>query len=485
MNRSDTRFAALIGGAGFIAATLAQLMIFRHSSDVIGLDKIGLVVLLQSILFFTRLLDIGAGPNLTRRLAAAHVTPSDSLFAQELWSSILSISGPTLLISSLALTVIVVCPELVGGVQNEGEVTKIAAALCISGTLSSVVAILIAAHEGIGDLVARGASLILFGVTVLSCGVPLVACLGTLGYALAVPVGLTVQFVALSLNLIWLGARLRPDAMRSTLISARHQLRENLTLNSISVCRLLFEPLTKYLLFLLGTLEIVAVFDVLSKVVTAVRVLVQTMMQPLLFKKSQLHAQGVAADDFGTQRRLDSVAMYFVAGALSSAPVLEALLFGGNAAPHVTFVLVILAVSSAINLSGQIAYLDLLATAAYGILLRIHLAMVVTNLTVSGLFGALLNERGVVLGYAATMALGGIALRILSPGKASVRRYNSPLNAVEKTELILIFGTTIISLYYVFSKTFALSLSVILTVFLALGFVLTVIKPLMKDGDRP
>jgi O-antigen/teichoic acid export membrane protein len=482
MKRSDTKLAAVVGGVGFIAATLAQLFLFRYSSGMIGLEKIGLVVLLQSFLFLTRLLDIGAGPNLTRRLAVANVAAGDPLFACEVWSTLLSITVPTILISVIALAAIVIWPEVVGAGQNEIDVITIAIALCISGVLGSIVAILMAAHEGIGDLVARGVSLIFFALAVVGCGVPLVANFGALGYALSVPAGLTVQFAALSFNLVWLDTTFRPDALRDVLTSARQQLRDNLTLNGISVCRLLFEPLTKYLLFVLGTLEIVAVFDVLNKVVTAVRVLVSTMMQPLLFKKSKQHAAGDSTNNPGDQRILYSVSFYLAAGAVASAPLIEALLFGGDVAPYVTFILVILALSSAINLSGQIAYLNLLAMAAYGTLLWIHLAMVVTNLTVSVLFGALIGEKGVVFGYAATMALGGIALHLMAPRSKTATFYRLIANVTGLLELLVLCGVTGISLSLMFGRVFTLGWSITLTGVLVIAFLFTVARPLFQKS---
>ncbi|MFN4129863.1 MAG: hypothetical protein ACK4GC_08605, partial [Paracoccaceae bacterium] len=468
-------------GVGFIAATLAQLFLFRHSSGVIGLEKIGLVVLLQSILFLTRLLDIGAGPNLTRRLAAAHIAVDDPQFGREVWSTLLSITVPTMLVSTLALAGIVIWPQIVGAGQNETEVVTIAIALGVSGVLGSIVAILTAAHDGVGDLMARGASLLFFALAVVGCGVPLVAGLGALGYAMAVPAGLAVQCTALSLNLVWLGARLRPGAWREVLTSARHQLRDNLTLNGISVCRLMFEPATKYLLFMLGTLEIVAVFDVLNKVVTAVRALVSSVMQPLLFKKSQQHAAGESTHNPGDQRILHNVSLYLAAGAVASAPVIEALLFGGNAVPDVTFILVILAISSAINLSGQIAYLNLLAMAAYGTLLRIHLAMVVTNLAVSALFGALIGERGVVFGYAATMALGGIALHLMGPRNTVTVPFRLVETAADVFELLAIFGVTAIGLSLMSGSAFTLGWSITLTGVLGSAFLFTIARPLLQQ----
>lgn len=459
-------------------ATLAQLLLFRYSSGVIGLEKIGLVVLIQSVLFLTRILDIGAGPNLTRRLAASNVSPNDALFARELWSTVLSICGPTVLISALALLVIVFWPEMLGAVQNPNEVIEIAIAVSVSGIISSVVAILIAAHEGIGDQVARGASMILFGATVLGCGVPLVSNLGTLGYAITLPAGLTAQLIALSLNLIWLGAKIRPSCMRDILTAAYHQMSDNLILNGVSVCRLLFEPLTKYLLFMLGTLEIVAVFDVLNKVVTAVRALVSTMLQPLLFKKSQQHAAGGTVDDSADQRMLESLALYLAAGAIASAPVLEELLFPGKATEDVTYVLVILAVSSAINLSGQIVYLNLLAMAAYGRLLQIHLAMVATNLTVSTVCGMLFGERGVVFGYAATMAFGGVALHLMTPRSPSGAPSRHFLTSRRILESSLVLGVPATCLYLMSDRILTLWLSLMLTFLIFAAFLFNVAGPI-------
>lgn len=481
MMKYSTKIAAIISGAGFIASTLAQLFLFRYSSEQIGLEKIGLIVLLQSILFLTRILEIGVGPNLTRRLAAEKITVESDRFTCELWSTLLAITLPTVLVSALALATIVIWPEIVGKGQNETEVVMISIVLCISGVLGSIVTTLSAAHDGIGNLIARGISLFFFALTVICVGIPLVSRIGPLGYALAVPAGLFVQFLVLIINLVWLGTNLRSSSLSDITFNARHQLRDNLTLNGISICRLLFEPLTKYLLFVLGTLDIVAIFDVLNKIVTAVRTLVSSMMQPLLFQKSQQHAAGISINNFGDQRILYSVAMYLAAGAISSAPIIEELLFNGNTTPYINFIIIALAFSSAINLSGQIAYLNLLAMAAYKNLLQIHIAMVAINLIISIFFGTLYAEKGVVFGYAITMAFGGIALHRLAPRNIDATSNRSVSNTVDIFQLVTLFSIISFNFYLIFSETFNLYWSILLTALLAISFLLTVAKPLLQN----
>lgn len=482
MNRSNTKIAAFTSGVGFIAATLAQLLLFRYSASIIGLEKIGLVVLLQSLLFLTRIIDIGVGPNLTRRLAASNICVKNVNFAQELWSTFLSVTVPTIIVSLIALFAVVLWPEIIGSNQNESEVITITIILCVSGSLASVVTILIAAHEGIGDLIVRGASTILFAIAVLGCGIPLVSNFGPIGYALAVPVGLAVQFILLTLNLFLLNANLRLRNFSAVLINARYQLRDNLTLNGISICRLLFEPLTKYLLYLLGTIESVAVFDILNKVMTAVRVLISTMLQPLLFKKSKQHAAGDLIIRARDQRILNITSIYLAVGSIASTVVIETVLFANNIAPNAKFIIILLGFSSAINMSGQLAYINLLAMAAYIKLLRIHILMVIANLAASILLGVFYGEKGVVVGYAVTMAIGGVALHRMAPQSIVTLPVKFSADTFDVLGFLLFFGITVSSIYLIYSGMFSFNWSITLTGLLAISFLFIIIRLFLRKN---
>lgn len=405
--------SSIVGALGFLTVTCAQLYVFRFATQLIGLDGIGLVVLAQGVLFLARILDVGAGPNLTRRLAQSGCRPADPAVGTQLWGALLTVTAPTVALTGLLTIALLRWPSLLP-VQSD-DLGDILCAVLLGTVASSTIAVLSACLDGVGKLLWRGISTVFSGLLLAILGPYLVERLGAVGYALALPIATSAQLLLLLAVSGLSKVRLTPESAQSVLLATRAEFQNSTALNAIGLCRLLFEPLTKYLLAVFGTLELVATFDAVNKVVSAARTLIQTALQPLVFHFSKLELGGSDTRPRWIAVFLDRTAIYFAAGSICASPLISFALFGSSHLPDVAFITAILGVSAAVNLAGQFSYISLVARGEYRTILDIHLRMIFLNIVLSLALGVVLNGIGVVLGFALTFAFGGLALRASDP----------------------------------------------------------------------
>jgi O-antigen/teichoic acid export membrane protein len=401
----------------FLVALSSQILIFRIALAGIGLELVGLFALIQGLMLFSRIFEVGVGQNIVRWIALGRDSGEPDLRRWQLaFGALLFVGVPTLVLTAFAFFPVAAyaqraAPELMAHTLH--GLTAISAAIALVSVCNTVVG---AVLEGEGRLIWR--NLILMGATIsgLAFAFPLVARFGIMGYGLVFLVITCLQLVASLVLVLWYYGKGLALGWVGVLPSLREILREHLSMNAIGLIRLSFEPLTRVWLTEFAGLAAVGLFDIMNRLVIAGRSLMQTGVQPLLYfgSRTMLRPTQTQARVFDqAQAIIVRLSEHFAFAILVAAPLVSLLLFDRIGTQEMQ-VFLLLGLAGAINVLGVVPYYFALSGGAITALLRIHLWMFAINLALPPVLGWNFGMLGVLGGYAVMMAIGGImSLRLM------------------------------------------------------------------------
>ncbi|WP_143051396.1 lipopolysaccharide biosynthesis protein [Rhodococcus koreensis] len=359
-----------------------------------------------------RVADIGVGNNVTRLVAVqqSEGTPFSKF----------RIGAASVLITSLPVSIIcaLIYWPITTFVQHRysselprSDIAVLAASCAVFAVTSSVSTILLAILEGLGKLPAKNGILILSNVVGVALAYPLLSRHGALGLGLVYgAIAFSQLLMSVLLLCTYSDLASSDDRTVRTLIGV--MWRENAKLGAISLCRLSFEPVTKLLLAITGTLAAVAAFELALRVSTQVRVLVQSALQPLLVAGSRRQGAVSSADTDSLFEKSGWIVIRLSAHMLEiqliAAPAVCFLGLGYFDTNFLIFFLILI-VGNALNSSGQVGYFYQLSSGVMDPLVKIHGYMAIVNVGL-GLIGSwLLGAIGAVVAYGFAFAVGGLS----------------------------------------------------------------------------
>lgn len=469
MSGFDFKFNTVIASLSFTVSIAAQLLIFRSAVASIGLASVGIFSLIQGLMIFSRAFETGIGQNLVRRMAMIKSSEgSDSIRWQLLFSSIILVVVPTLVLSFGAIFLIEKYISLRFGsseIYNVKALALISAIISVVSVLNSLVG---SAVEGVGHLVWRNVFLMIGSIVSLLFANALLGAYSVYGYAIIFLMTVVVQlFLNTTFILVKYRAGFRSGFV-GTLKFSRGLLLENLLMNGIGLARLTFDPVTRVLLAEMGDLRLVAVFDILNRVVVSGRTLVQSAVSPLLYygaHVSILHKDRHAKAFESAQSLINSVAIHFAAGAFASAFLVSYFLFN-MAMPDAVLILLLLSGSASLNIVGIVGYYYALTIGRINRILVIHIWMILTNVMFGLVLGCSFGAFGVVTAYAIMMSVGGVLSFLLLPSSIRVSVLKVPSGLLFWIPVFCgTFGLALLALSHamVISVTLLLSFSAALT----------------------
>jgi O-antigen/teichoic acid export membrane protein len=197
-------------------------------------------------------------------------------------------------------------------------------------------------------------------------------------------------------------------SMRAIITSS---LSFNVQLLAIGFFRLLLDPVSKLLIGTFSGLDLIATFDLASKVTTQVRVMFSSAAQAILPMASrELHGLDGSLQKAlrSWNTRISKWSLYVSAGSVMGSGILSMIAFG-----HVNerFILYfgLLSLANSINTFGLVGYYVDLGSANLAGLLRIHAVMGGENVLLGVLLGWMFGGTGVVVAASIALIHSGLA----------------------------------------------------------------------------
>lgn len=419
------RLAASASAIASLVAATSLFVAFRISIEMTSAETVGCWALVQSIFILARLPDMGLGLNLTR-LAAIRVKeqPHSSIRDLAMAGLIMSVA-PVVVLGALTIPLCIWLTRSFLHIPEASAMPVISFALLayLFAVLNTVASILLALIEGHGRIVTRNiVSMIAYLAFVFSM-YPAIAWYGAAGIGIAY-----VIYAAVLLGIGGLVAgrtanfRASPSS-EGVMSVVRGIWRENFNVSAMALTRVTFEPWTKLIVGMTGSLAAVAHLELAFRISTQIRVTMQSAMQPLLFagarRENQTPPELISRFDRASKFSVRANIIMFAAQ-LTTAPLLSWLGLGAVSNEFVAF-LVLLAGANCMNSLGVVGYYWTVSGGALDKVLRIHLWMMGLNFIFGSAGGWLFGAVGAVAGYALSFTYGGVALILIwvhaRPGK--------------------------------------------------------------------
>lgn len=406
------RRQAVLSAMAVATSLLSQVLFFRMAAVELGLEVIGLYALIQTFFIFASVMQIGVGPNIVRRIAL--IDAGDADYSE--WDLILgglgTIWAPTFVLSAAAALIALFFSDFSYSSAFSSELLLV---FILSGMLNAwftcFALVLFSAVEGLKLLHVKSITIMIGAALGVAVGLWALSRWGA--YALAVPalVASTIQAISSVLYLRWRLQGTRAATWQSATRMFRVLFREGLQLNGIALMRLMLEPLSKFLLAGLASLEYVAVFEILNRMMIAARSIVQGLLQPLLVMGSRKEdglTEEMVELYVGANTMTMKLAINMFAAIAFGLPLLCLFVFDSLQMWQILCGL-FLAAGSAVNLVGIPGYLAAMGGGQFGQMSRIHMVMLSVNGGIGIFLGFLAGGLGIIGAYALAFAYGGLA----------------------------------------------------------------------------
>lgn len=416
----NIRNAAVFGMLASLASAVCLFLLFRISITVLGSSVVGSWVLIQSIFFVSRVAEGGAGINISRTVALDKKTGKAASIFTYYRAGLILIVAPVVVIGFILLYPARIILIDVLKIEIEGELIFTLILLCyINAILSSIAAVGLSLLEGQGRLVVRQGASILSSSVYAIFSTFLISKFNVVGLALVYVISSAAM---IAVSLLSLFNKSLPDLNRSTKDIVLELYPESIRASTMIFVRVGFEPLTKFLVGIYGTMAAVAALELAMRITTQVRVFIQAACQPLLYVgvRTEVAMDASIKKTYGRAYSLIfKVNCAGLAIVCAAGPLVTYLAFGyiNEAAVVLIF---ILATGNFINSIGIIGYYAEASSGRMSTLLRLHLQMFFLNFFLGLLLSYFLGYIGAVLAYSVSFIYGGIVLIYL--GNAALNK---------------------------------------------------------------
>jgi O-antigen/teichoic acid export membrane protein len=412
MPTQSVKWGSLTSLMAALSGMLATFVVFRLGISLLGREVVGCWALIQGIVIVARISDTGISSHVTRLVAIRRTEMQTVSVGDFLGAGFILATAPVFVIGGLIVYPTVRYIEYrFGGSSLSSDIfgmTIVSFACGVGGSLCGTALALI---EGFGRLAQRNIFTICSNVAMAVAAWPLIIFWGAVGFGLV-----NLVFVLLQLALAAISLGVTPHSSKKTSVAGikdliRELWRASVGLSIIGILRLSFEPTTKFLLSIDGSLSSLASFDLALRISTSVRGLFQSAIQPLLVVGSRTTTrmrEEVGALYDVSNIRVYQLAVLFAAGQCAAAPILSKLGFGTLDRNFILF-FACLAAANAINSLGIVGYYFQLSSGIMRPLVVIHIIMMFLNIICALLAGWILGPIGIVAAYGLTFAFGGIA----------------------------------------------------------------------------
>ena len=403
---------------GSLSTAVSLFLIFRFAVIFAGVEALGVWSLLQGVMVFSRISDVGAGTNLTRLIAVQVGEHGAANFRVHLATGMLLSTFPTLI---LGLIVVLASAELLHfGYPNlsipRNQLSTLIWSSFLVAVLQSLGNLVAGCLDGYGRMFERGIFMAVANGVTIPVSYILIREYGVVGIGFSYIFLAGLFLLGSASYLLLLNFRQSAIPMSNVLSVARASWKVSVGMIYIGVLRLIFEPTSKILIGEFGGLHAVAVFDLANRVTAQIRMLLSSASQsllPLLARHESADVQSSRSTLLDWSSLLERWAWYAFGLEILSAPLLSHLAFGEwNANFGIYFLSMGLA--NTLNAFGLTAYYSEVARGYLGSLVRIHIIMAILNVFFGALLGVVIGAYGVVIASAVSIAYGGLACLRLS-----------------------------------------------------------------------
>jgi hypothetical protein len=412
MSVHSFKLASLTSVLAALSGAAATFLVFRVGVLLLGRDIVGCWALVQGLMIIARIADGGVSSNITRLAAIRRSEPETMSIGDFLFGGLLLATTPVIIIGTATIyPIMLYIHHRFGGFVSSIDTLEMTLASFGCGVFGSLSGASLALIEGLGCLVYRNVIAIVSSLAMALSAWPLVHYYGVVGFGLTNLVPVVVQLV-LSCAFFAVGAHAsKPASSAGMRAIVREIWRASLSLSFIGVLRLSYEPVTKLLMSMNGSLSSLASFDLALRVSTNVRGLFQSAIQPLLVAGSRTTRK--LESDVGLLYAVSNIQVYklsvlFAAGQFAAGPILSQMGFGRVDYDFVLFFACIVA-ANAVNALGIVGYYFQLSCGHMRPLIVVQTVMLFINLSMGYVGGLLFGSIGIVGAYAVTFAFGGLA----------------------------------------------------------------------------
>jgi len=397
-----------------IVATLSLFVLYRVVLDILGPREFGIWSLVAAATSIVGLSNMGLTGSIVKHVADSQAAGDMHRLAGLIETTVVSVGLLSVLLSLVGAPLM----KLYFGMTLTGGAYRSAVAVLpialIAFCLSMVTAIYQSALYGCHLIVHRNAILIFESLSFLLLSVLLAPRYGLFGliYARAAQNLITLALSVFVLKrhvplLTWIPLHWKKVLFKELIGYA-------LSFQFVGLLNMLMDPLTKGMLSRFGSLEMVTYFDMSSRLIGQVRAVVVNANQVLVPTFAEFSRGGTQQVEM--LFRKSYVVIFYVTiclfGLLAAGLPLLALLWLGTEQPMFVKIASILCAGWLINTLTVPAYFASLGTGAMRTVVQSHVIMAVLNVGLGYGLGKLWGGYGVVAGWAASLAAGGLMMHL-------------------------------------------------------------------------
>lgn len=396
--------------AQLLVSTVSMFVLYRIVLDQVGTRAFGIWSIVVAATSMVGLSNMGLTGSIVKHVAQALGNGDTRRAISMIETTVISVALAAFALSLVGVPLMhAYFSSVLTGTAKTQAISLLPIAL-LAFVISMVGGIYQSALYGCHLIVERNLVLIAESLTFLAMSVVLAARYGLEGLVLARALQ---NVLTLAISVVVL-RRFLPALPIVPIRWSRPVFRELLSyamgFQVVSLVAMTMDPLTKGLLSRFGSLEFVTYFEMGSRLIGQARGMVVSANQVLVPTFAQLDASDRGAVEPLFRRSLD--VMFFVSvclfGLLASALPVIGQLWIGRVAPDFVSIGIVLCAGWLLNTLAVPAYFACLGTGRMGTVIRCHLLMSVCNVVLGGGFGWAFGPYGVVGGWAAALAIGGV-----------------------------------------------------------------------------
>jgi hypothetical protein len=401
---------SLLGVVSSLIFAVSLFVVYRLGFEYAGPPVFGTWVIIQSLMIIVRLPEAGIGINLTREIAIDYNNNRELRLAPYIIAGLLISILPIIIIGlAAAYPVLWVIEFFFESPLSSIDILILILLNVVFAIIYAIGTMLTAIMEGVGKLIQKYYFLIIANLSLAAFAFPLISNFGIFGVALSY---LFSSVALLTLACLFLATRsVNPHASddQTAQIIIGRIWKQNVTVSSMALLRMSFEPWSKFVIGVTGGLAVVAYADLAFKITNQVRNTIQSACQPLLTygARKERDEQRKGHEGFRlAQQFIMKINVFLVTLMIIATPVI-AIAGIGQMIPQFALVFIILSVANGVNSLGVVGYYYSVSAGNMMVLLRIHALMLVINL-VGGAAAMLANSYEIaVLSYAIMLIFAG------------------------------------------------------------------------------
>ncbi|PHR21884.1 MAG: hypothetical protein COA41_01915 [Sphingopyxis sp.] len=401
---------SLLGVISSLVFAISLFVVYRLGFAYAGAPVFGTWVIIQSILVIVRLPEAGIGINLTRDIAIDfHANPNMRLAPYIVAGFLISVLPIILIGLAAAYPVLWVIEFFFDSPLNSSDILNLIFINVVFASIYATGTMLAAIMEGIGKLSRKYYYLIVSNISLAVFAFPLISNFGIFGVALNY---LLTAIILASLAGLYLANRSVKSVVceqQTTRKIVGRIWKQSVTVSSMALLRMSFEPWSKFVIGLTGGLAAVAYADLAFKITNQVRNTVQSACQPLLTYGARNERDDPKKQHVGfglAQQVIVKINIFLVTLMVIATPVV-AIAGIGRMVPQFALLFIILTVANGINSLGVVGYYYSVSAGKMMILLQIHGLMLLINL-LGGTLAILTNSLELaVFSYALMLIYAG------------------------------------------------------------------------------